>query len=83
MISGNYLLKDVITPQSQFYGADSKSVSLVSYYGLEINKIKQYLARGLKPIFPSKNNWFLLGGESFNGFTRKQIERLMSEFENV
>jgi hypothetical protein len=79
----NSLDKNIKTPQTQFYGMDSKSDSVVSGHKNQISKIKQLLARNLKPEFPSKNNWFVLGGERFNGFTREQVETLMEEFKNV
>lgn len=78
MISTNYLNKDVKTPQTQFYGIDSKSVSYANARALDVVRVKELLKLGCKAIFPSKNNWCVINGETFNGFTREQIEEMES-----
>lgn len=45
----------------------------------EIFKIKNLLKQGYEPEFFSKNNWFRLAGETFNGYTREQIEKMQKE----
>lgn len=45
----------------------------------EIFKIKNLLKQGYEPEFLSKNNWFRLGGKTFNGYTREQIETMQKE----
>lgn len=45
----------------------------------DIERIKKLLKLGFEPEFYSKNNWFKLGGETFNGFTKEQVEEIKKE----
>lgn len=45
----------------------------------EIFKIKILLKQGYETEFYSKNNWFRLGGKTFNGYTKEQVEKMQKE----
>lgn len=49
----------------------------------EIKLIKTLLEKGYEPIWKSKNNWFMLGKYTFNGYTREQVERIKNETNNI
>lgn len=42
------------------------------------NKIRELLAEGHEPIY--YNNWLMINGITFNGFTKEQIEKLDKAF---
>lgn len=46
---------------------------------IDLIKIKSLLKLGFEPEYPSSYNWFRLGGQTFNGFTREQVEKLKLE----
>lgn len=45
----------------------------------DLRKIKSLLKLGFEPEYPSSYNWFRLGGQTFNGFTKEQVEKLKLE----
>lgn len=45
----------------------------------DLRKIKSLLKLGFEPEYPSPYNWFRLGGQTFNGFTREQVDKLKLE----
>lgn len=45
----------------------------------DLKKIKSLLKLGFEPEYPSSYNWFRLGGQTFNGFTKEQVEKMQKE----
>ena len=67
------------TVYSDTINKNQVNASLQQQRKQEVFKIKNLLKKGYEPEFSSKNNWFRLGGETFNGYTREQVEKMQSE----
>lgn len=71
-------MKGIVVP-SDLVQKTTANLSIQSERIKDIERIKKLLKLGFEPEFYSKNNWFKLGGETFNGFTKEQIETLQKE----
>lgn len=67
------------TVYSDTINKNQVNASLQQQRKQEVFKIKNLLKQGYEPEFFSKNNWFRLAGETFNGYTREQVEKMQSE----
>lgn len=67
------------TVYSDTINKNQVNASLQQQRKQEVFKIKNLLKKGYEPEFFSKNNWFRLGGETFNGYTKEQVEKMQKE----
>lgn len=71
-------MKGIVVP-SDLLQKTTANLSMQSERKNDIERIKKLLKLGFEPEFFSKNNWFKLGGETFNGFTKEQVETMQKE----
>lgn len=46
---------------------------MVISHNKDVKRIKELYKMGNNPMFPSNNNYVIIGGECFNGFTKEQV----------
>lgn len=60
----------------------SKNGYVSSRWG-DLNRVTEYLKDGYSIVFPSKNNYFIINKECFNGYSREFIETYISELKKL
>lgn len=45
----------------------------------EIETIKDYLKRGLLAVFSKNDNYVIINNETFNGYSRTDIDKILSD----
>lgn len=76
-------LIDIMT-QDTLYNEKNSSFKVTSQKirQYEIRQIKKFIKEGYEIIYAKTNNWIRINNITFNGYTRKIVDRIIEELNN-